>query len=182
MQATFIRGPHQIPPKRQVANEFHRIFSIKAGMRIVCVESPLEADAIYWAESIPEIVELCEQPLRIQTPIGNKPYYTFDLSVKYKSSDELFFEIKPESSLIRNKEGELEPAHWNSIESICKANFYKCKVLTDKDINKKEQEIANWRRLLPYARFAYENPHPDLVVVVIPPLLIEIKSRHFSLC
>ena len=159
---SFTTGPHAIPPKRQVANEFHRIFSIKAGMRVVCVESSLEAEAIYWAESIPDIIELCEQPLRIMTPIGKKPYYTFDLSVRYKSNEEVFYEIKPESSLSENSHGRLVPANWSLIETICKDNAYKCDVLTDKDTNKKQQEIVNWRRLLPYARFAYENPHPAL--------------------
>jgi TnsA endonuclease-like protein len=161
-QVTFTRGPHLIPPKRRIANEFHRIFSIKAGMRIVCVESSLEAATVYWAESIPEIIELCEQPLRIMAPIGKKPHYTFDLSLRYKSNEEIFYEVKPESSLSENSHGKFVPTNWDLIESICIDNAYKCGVLTEKDTNKKEQEIANWRRLLPYARFAYENPHPDL--------------------
>ena len=45
--AGFSRGPFPISPSRLLANEIHTFFSIKAGMRYVTCESPLEADAVY---------------------------------------------------------------------------------------------------------------------------------------
>lgn len=157
---TFSRGPFDIPPNRRVANQFHRIFSVKAGMRTVCVESSLEADAIYWAESNPKIVAICEQPLRINVPISNRPFYTFDLSVRWDSGAEIFYEIKPESSLERLEDGKLSLKHWKAIEAICQKGALTSRILTDREINKSPVEIDNWKRLLPFARDAYEYQEP----------------------
>lgn len=163
----FSRGPFPIPARRRTVNQFHRLFSIKAGMRTVCVESPLEADAIYWAESDPNIIELFEQPLRINKPIGNKPYFTFDISFKWASGNECFYEIKPESSMEYSSNNKLIPKNWEVIEDMCRANAYTCKVLSDKILNEKSLEITNWRRLLPYARNAYESDDPWLVEMIV---------------
>lgn len=163
----FSRGPFPIPARRRIANQFHRLFSIKAGMRTVCVESPLEADAIYWAESDPNIIEVCEQPLRINMPCGKRPYFTFDISFKWASGNECFYEIKPESSMERSSNNKLIPKNWEVIQDICRTNAYTCQVLSDKTINEKSLEIANWRRLLPYARTAYESDEPWVVEMII---------------
>jgi hypothetical protein len=56
LRAKGTRGPHSIGKTRQVRNRFHRIYSVKAGNRVVIAESRLEADAIFWAESQPSIV------------------------------------------------------------------------------------------------------------------------------
>ena len=177
----FSRGPFPIPPRRKVANEFHRIFSIKAGMRTVCVESSLEADAIYWAESNPKISSLCEQPLRIHAPIGNKPFFTFDLSIRWDSGAEVFYEIKPESSLEKSATGDLVPKNWESVEEICKQNSYICQVLTDRQINKISTEISNWHRLLPFARAAYQSEDPKFDALILSLLKSAGKSTIYQI-
>lgn len=156
------RGPHLIPRKRQTSNEFHRIFSIKAGMRIVTCESPLEADAVLWAESRKDVVTICEQPLRICGSIGKKPYYTFDLALKFLNGREVFYEVKPLSSLAHGEDGRLLPPDWVLIESWCALNGETCDIITDETLANHAQLIKNWRVLLPYAVRAYKEPDPAL--------------------
>ena len=152
-------GPHPIPRRRQVANQFHRIFSIKAGMRVVSCESPLEADAVIFAEARPEVVSLCEQPLRIQAPVKNRPYYTFDLRLSFRDGTSILYEIKQSSRLEALL---LQPSYWSLVQAWCKANGERCAVLTEQEFEAETQRIENWRTLLPFAVRAYESPDPEL--------------------
>jgi hypothetical protein len=155
LRAKGTRGPHSIGKTRQVRNRFHRIYSVKAGNRVVIAESRLEADAIFWAESQPSIVSLCEQPMRINGSLNKRPYYTFDLGVVYRSGEEVFYEVKPCEHLVDNEE-EPEPEYWNVIKQWCSANGYTCAVKTDSDLKEAEVLIKNWRLLLGYVRTGKE--------------------------
>jgi len=161
------RGPHEIPRQRQVSNQFHRIFSVKAGCRIAVAESQLEANAIFWAEGNPDIISLCEQPIRILGNLGKRPYYTLDLGVKYKDGTEVFFEIKPESHLITLPDGRKAPEHWNAIEKWCSVNGHECDFLTDKTLDENSTLIRNWHRLLPFVRTAHINKDDELKEEVV---------------
>lgn len=149
------KGPIPISPGRLRANQIHHIFSIKAGMRVVSVESSLEADFIFWAEANPEIVEICEQPLRIHLAIRKRPFYTFDLMLRFSSSREVLYEIKPSEKLVLNDEGMLAPKDWQVIKAWALENSYLCDFLTEKNIRDDINLIANWRRLLPFIKDAY---------------------------
>lgn len=155
-------GPFSIPRKRMVKNEFHRVRSPKAGFRDVELESSLEANALFWAEGTPEIVGICEQPLRIHAAIGNKPYYTFDLALIYKSAKEILYEIKDEKELLENENGQKVPKHWREIEYWCENNGRCCKVLTDVELEQHKRLIQNWRKLLPHVCRAHDDPDPEL--------------------
>lgn len=172
-----IRGPHSIPHPRQVKNTFCRIFSIKAGMRIVQTESLLEADAIYWAESQPAIVSLCEQPIRIPIPVEKHSYITLDLGLKNQNGLETFYEIKPDAKLTELSDGSRRPPHWSLIESWCKHHGFASDVLTDIELNKAKRRIQNWRLLLPFVRIAKEFQNPTVETQVM-----EAVEVHSALC
>ena len=155
-------GPHPIPKSRQVANEFHRIFSPKAGMRLVECESPLEADAVIWGEARPNVVSICEQPLRIHGAIGNKPHYTVDLKFEFRDGTTTYYEVKPEAHLKIHDDGETAPANWPAIRSWFLANGKKCGVITEETLRGDRLLIENWRTLLPFAIRSYECPDPEL--------------------
>lgn len=157
--AVGIRGPHPIPKTRQRKNTHCRIFSIKAGMRIVHTESILEADAIYYAEGDPEIISLCEQPMRIPLPVERSPYITLDLGVLLKDGREILYEIKPDTQLDVDPTGRRVPPNWPLIERWCSYHGFKSAVLTDIELEKQKQRIRNWRKLLPFVRIAHENPN-----------------------
>ena len=175
-------GPHPIPKSRQIANEFHRIFSPKAGMRLVECESPLEADAVVWGEARTDVVSLCEQPLRIHGAIGNKPHYTADLKFGFRDGTSAYYEIKPEAHLQTQDNGEPTPANWPTIRSWFLANGKKCGVITDETLRPDRLLIENWRTLLPFAIRSYECPDPELeqhiVAVLLKPSVSSFAAVH----
>lgn len=160
--APFSFGPIPIPRRRQIAQNLFRIFSIKAGMRVVTCESSLEADAVYDAEADPNITWLCEQPLRLDQPIGKRPQYTLDLALQYKNGDVRYFEIKPSARLIEGEGGRKVPAHWDELDSICAGWGFQIDFKSELDLEPKRQLIANWRTLLPFACIAYRDPDHEI--------------------
>ncbi len=162
IEAKMFRGPHLLPLKKQINCRYHRIFSIKAGMREVCVAGDLIADAIIKAEAEPSITKLCERPLRIEAPLRNKPHYTFDLSFTFKSKQEVFYEVLNEASLRKDNSGTTRPKDWNLIERWGSENGYRCEFITNKNLEKDKILIFNWRELLSHARNAYKSPDPLL--------------------
>jgi len=167
MNALSERGPHPISRKRQISNQHHRIFSIKAGNRNVVAESQLEAQAIFCAEGDPEIVELCEQPLRIHGTYGKSKYVTLDLSVKKRCGAEIIYEIKPTSRLVEHEDGHFAPANWKLIEAWSEANGHDIRVMTDEWLFQHKTRVLNWKHLLGYVRHFRVNRDPDLETEVI---------------
>lgn len=161
-RANFEEGPHAIPKTREVRNEIHRFYSIKAGNREIVCESPLEADVLIYHEGIPRVVSLCEQALRIYGAIRNRPYYTFDLRIEFNDQSSVYYEVKPSNRLCLYDNGRRCPCGWMHIESWCQTHGKKCDFITELDMAPYRQFIANWRTLLPFARKAYESPDPDL--------------------
>ncbi len=166
-------GPHPISRTRLVKNEIHRLFSIKAGMRDVLCESPLEADAIVFEEGQSNVVSICEQSPRINGAILNKPYYTFDYTVKYLDCSTLNREVKESSRLILFDDGRQCPPGWAHIEAWCRCHGEACGFITEIDLEPHRQLIANWRMLLPFARRAYEEPDPPLEKSILSHVLRE---------
>jgi len=161
--AGFTLGPIPIPRRRQIANNLFRFASIKAGMRIVCCESSLEADGIYAKEGDPGVVWLCEQGLRIDRPIGKQPWYTFDLVYRTRDDNELLVAFKPTSELVPAADGSLKPPYWDAIEDACNDLGRRCSFVTEVDLAPKKFLIHNWRVLLPFAFAAYEDPDNELL-------------------
>lgn len=155
--AGFSRGPFPISPSRLLANEIHTFFSIKAGMRYVTCESPLEADAVYWKEGDSSVDWLCEQGMRIDSSIGSKPHYTFDLVTRSGPVEELI-EVKPDDELAPSSEGSFKPKDWDQIEAKCGAAGYVCAFVTSGQLATHELLIDNWKLLLPFARKTYLCP------------------------
>jgi len=165
--APFTFGPIAIPRRRQIAQNLFRIFSIKAGMRVVTCESSLEADAIYYAEADPSITWLCDQPLRLDQPIGKRPQYTLDLALQYQNGDVRYFEIKPSVRLTEGEGGRKVPPHWDQLHRLCTEWGFQIDFKTELDFEPRRQLIANWRTLLPFACIAYRDPDHQLETQIL---------------
>lgn len=155
-------GPHPIPKHRQVANEYHLINCIKAGLKDIECESSLEADAVLWGESRKEIVGIQTQPLRIHGAIGNKPYHTLDICFDFADGRKVYYEVKPSKHLKVHEDGSTGPANWPFIKAWADVNGVEVDYITEKDMLPDRQCIGNWRTLVPFAAISYEQPDPDL--------------------
>ncbi|MEM6819698.1 MAG: hypothetical protein AAF578_13020 [Pseudomonadota bacterium] len=160
--APFTFGPIPIPRNRQIAQDIFRIYSIKAGMRVVTCESGLEALAIYDAEANPNITWLCEQPLQLNQPIGKRPQYTFDLALQYDVGDPVHLEIKPSTRLVQSANGQKAPPYWDKLKPVCENWGFNIDFRTELDYALRSQLITNWRTLLPFASVAYRDPDEEL--------------------
>ena len=136
-------GPHPIPRSRQVANEYHRFHSPKAGHRIMECESGLESLVAFLGESDPEVTSITEQPLRIHGAIGNRPYHTLDIAFGYADGRVVYYEVKPEKHLKVHEDGTLAPANWPFIRAWAKANGFEVDFLTERKIWPRRQQIEN---------------------------------------
>jgi len=126
-------------------------------MRVVTVESPLEADAYIFEEGQVDVVSLCEQSPRINGAILHRPYYTFDYTVRYLDARTVHKEVKQDCKLVLLDDGRRCPPGWMHIEAWCRTHGEQCAFITELDLEPHQQFIANWRTLLPFARAAYEN-------------------------
>jgi len=160
-------GPIPIPRKRQIAQNLHRIRSVKAGMRIVTCESKLELDAVFAKEGDPDTVWLCEQAFRIDRPIGKKPWCTLDLATRDHDGVEQLYEIKPTEHLVPAADTRDKPADWDEIEAACAEFGRSVEFITELDLEPQEVLIANWRMLLPFAVLAYEDPDDALATQIL---------------
>lgn len=125
-------------------------------------ESPLEADAVFWAESDAAVVEIVGQPLRIETSFGTRSHYTFDLEIRYATGENVLCEVKPTNKLIRSEEGDHAPAYWCDVRLWCDSNGHSCRVITEETLCEHAQLIENFRCIVPFARRAFQNPDPDV--------------------
>ena len=161
--ADFTLGPIPIPRARQIRNNLHRFLSIKAGMRVVTCESSLEKDVAFWKEGDPSVSWLCEQGIRINRPIGKKPYHTFDFVVRDRRGVQTLIEVKPAAALVVAPDGSSAPAHWDQLTRVCDDLGFDCRFLTDLDVEPHRTLIENWESLLPFATGAYESPNQHLI-------------------
>lgn len=162
VDADVTMNPHSIPRGKQVRANFFRAWSLKAGGRLVALESELELRAFILLESDPTISEICEKPVRIDHVFGTGRSYTFDLGTRDKDGLECLIEVISVSGLKLSADGIMKPPHWDEITSWCKLNGRQCRLITDEDLLPHDQLINNWLRILPFIRNAEENPDPDI--------------------
>ena len=160
--STCDRGPHPIPRKRQISSQFHRIFSIKAGMRIVVAEGLIQANAILCAEGDCNIVSLCEQPLRINGSFGTSEYFTLDLALINKEATEIIYKVTSSNRLVEVENGKLQPPNWEFIDAWSKAHGFNIQVMTNDWIAQYQTRISNWKVLLGFAVHYQNNQDPKL--------------------
>ena len=166
VEASGERGPHLPPRAIRTARRFHRLFSVKAGMRTVAVAGRLVADAVVRAEGDPDVVSLCEQPMRVLAPLGSSPHFTFDLGLVRREGAEAGGEtlsvVAAAAGLETGLDGARVPRHWSTVRAWCERHGHRCTLVTDVEIDADRILVRNWRALLGFVRLAREAPEPDL--------------------
>ena len=200
VEASGERGPHVPPRTVRIARRFHRLFSVKAGLRTVAVAGRLAADAVVRAEGDPDVVSLCEQPMRVLAPFGQGPHFTFDLGLVRRegtgtgtgagagagAGGETLTVVAAAAGLETGPDGVQAPPHWSTLRAWCQRHGHRCAFVTDLEIDADRMPIRNWRALLGFVRLAREAPEPDLerrvhdTVRETPGLTLALLSRHVA--
>lgn len=144
--------------KRQRRNNYFAMFSCKAG-RVMSFYSEPEYD--HWAlnEINPDVIAVCEEPLKIQLPPTKKhpdKGYVIDLWLRYSDGLEEYVEVKPENRLTEDSQGRLAPANWEAVEQWMAKHKRRCRFITDSDIYTNTVHVQNARRITCLAAQAYE--------------------------
>ena len=156
-----------ISRKRQVQSNFFWTWSLKAGGRLVGLESELEFRAWHYLSAQPDVVQIGEQPVRIPHLFSAGHRYTFDTGVRRSDGTETLYEVKPESQLGLGNDGTLAPKYWDEISNWCRAEGRNCGFITDRELEPHTLLIDNWIKLMPYIREAHEYPEPDVQAELI---------------
>lgn len=148
------------------------IISIKRN-DLISFESSLERDFIYLLEYNSEIIQYCEQPIKISyQKKGKKSYYVPDFYVKY--SDERpneIIEVKYSEDLLKNK-NKFEDK-FIAAQLFCDKNGFNFKILTEKEI--RNDLLFNCKFLL-----NYRKPRVDINFEEVEMLQNFIKSNDDS--
>lgn len=110
-------------------------------------------------ECTPEVLQYCEQPMKIKL---HDKWYVFDCWIRWRDGRQELREIKPTNKLVLNEAGARVPARWIEIVSWCNSHGYLSDFITEKTLNSHEFVIRNWQRLVPYVLESRERPRPDL--------------------
>ena len=190
VEATGERGPHVPPRTVRIARRFHRLFSVKAGLRTVAVAGRFAADAVVRAEGDPDVLSLCEQPMRVLAPFGRSPHFTFDLGLVRRegagAGGETLTVVAAAAELETGPDGVQAPPHWSTLHAWCERHGHHCAFVTDLEIDADRMLIRNWRALLGFVRLAREAPEPDLerrvhdTVREAPGLTLALLARHVA--
>lgn len=140
--------PVKSGPQTNYGNNRWEVFSPKID-RNITLYSNLEYDHWVLVESNPEIVDFCEQPLRIKIrlPMGTVTTI-FDMWVKWESGDEEFREIKFEDELLNPKPRTVRQLQ--AQKKWCEIHEKDHVVITDNIIRSNPIYLSNWRLILRY--------------------------------
>jgi hypothetical protein len=126
---------------------------------------------LHWLmlEGTPEVVQLCEHypEVRLETQ-----YYVFDMWLRWKDGHEECREVVPGYGYHGVKEFGPATSGWTVIHNWSREHGYVCERITEQAIAPQMRRIQNWRRMLPFVRFAQEHPDIELEAVVLLKLLL----------
>ena len=125
---------------------------------MLSARSYLEFRHLLWREIDSSVLALCERPLQIDTYVeGEHLKYMFDAWIRFRSGEERFIEVKPETALIDGA-----PRRWHHIRRWCEAQGLTCDWVTDQHLAQHQTLLDNWEQALPYVSLATRNPDPVL--------------------
>jgi hypothetical protein len=126
-------------------------FSLKAGSRVVRLYSDLAYDHWVLLEADPTVVSLCEEPIRIQMPVGDKWVGSIlDMWYATRDGEEYFCEVKyardiksaaPDSRIGRQLAAQLAWA---------KGVGARYCIATDLTVRSRPKFLVNWKSALRY--------------------------------
>jgi hypothetical protein len=144
-----------VPIKRSTkyGSNYWEGYSPKA-KRLVRFFSDLEYDHWVLIEMNPDIIDFCEQPMRIKLQFDGKMTESIiDMWLKYRNGQEYFIEVKYMKDL-----DEKNPKSARSLKQIevqkrwCIENGHYHKVQTEQDIRHNTIKLENMRQMIPYIR------------------------------
>lgn len=149
--------PIEMKRSMKYGNNYWESYSPKIG-RNVRFFSDLEYDNWLQIETNPEIINFCEQPLKIQVIFEGKPIESiFDMWVKYKDNTEEFMEVKYAAELIGEDSKSLRSKRQIEIQrQWCMEHQYNYTVKIDTEIRKSLTHLNNLKQIIGQVRTIHQ--------------------------
>ena len=145
--------PVEMKRSMKYGNNYWEAYSPKIG-RNVRFFSDLEYDNWLHIETNPEIVDFCEQPLKIQVIFEGKPVESiFDMWVQYRDNTEEFMEVKYNAELIGDSSKSLRSKRQIQVQKQwCTEHQYNYSVKTDMEIRASLTHLNNLKQIIGQVR------------------------------
>lgn len=181
---TPVQLPKHFEKKRQRVNNYFAAFSCKAG-RVMSFYSEPEYDHWALAEINPDVIAVCEEPLKIELPPTKQnpdKGYVIDFWARYSDGREEFIEVKPEAALVEDSQGRRAPANWDAVEKWMTQYKKQCRFITDTEIYANTLHVQNARRITCLAAQAYELRNSNgLIDKIMEVLVRQTELKLFEL-
>lgn len=159
--------PVKMKRSMKYGNNYWETYSPKIN-RNVKFFSDLEYDNWLHIETNPNIINFCEQPLKIEIYFEGKLVTSvFDMWVLYKDNTEEFMEVKYASELEGTSLKSLRSIRQTTIQSQwCLKNNYKYSIRTDKELRKSLGYLNNLKQIIGQVK-GMPNPNKyDLSIII----------------
>lgn len=117
--------------------------------RVLLLEGPYEPWHALLFDVDPLIVEIVEQPLKIDARVnGRQLTYTFDLKILLMGGECFYLEFKAEDDLVEYQSGIYAPKKWDLIVQWCAENGVNADFRTEGILKENSMYLQNWRRMV----------------------------------
>ncbi len=145
--------PVEMKRSMKYGNNYWEAYSPKIG-RNVRFFSDLEYDNWVHIETNPEIIDFCEQPLKIQIVFEDKLVESiFDMWVQYSDNTEEFMEVKYAAELVGENSKSLRSKRQIEVQrQWCMDHQYNYSVKTDTEIRASLTHLNNLKQIIGQVR------------------------------
>lgn len=127
--------------------------------RFLSFDNRLEFHHWLMLESMPQVTELCERSPAV--PLGGYEH-VFDMWVRWWDGREECRQVVPSWKYAPVDGLRMQPPEWPTLTAWGRKHGYICTLVTEQDLAVHGTRISNWRRILPFVKFAEANPDPEL--------------------
>lgn len=115
-------------------------------------------------ESTPEIQYFCEYYPSV--PLESRDF-VFDVWLHWRDGRQECRAVVMSTSYLGVDGPPLNPAEWAVLACWARDRGYHCTLITEQHLAESMRRINNWRRMLPFVKYARDNPEPQLERAVL---------------
>ena len=169
--------PVEMKRSMKYGNNYWEAYSPKIG-RNVRFFSDLEYDNWVHIETNPEIIDFCEQPLKIQIVFEDKLVESiFDMWVQYSDNTEEFMEVKYAAELVGENSKSLRSKRQIEVQrQWCMDHQYNYSVKTDTEIRASLTHLNNLKQIIGQVR-----PIPQINTTEFLPVVDLLSETSLSI-
>jgi len=137
---------------------------------------------LHWLllESTPQVIQFCEYYPEVQLESWS---FVFDMWLRWRDGREECRKVAPDCHYDHLADSTPRPADWTHLVRWASGHGYACELITEQKLAPHMKRIQNCRRMLPFVRYALENPDPELERLILARLAVaDLPLRELLRC